>query len=56
VIVEAQDHVVQPSSASELAKKLEAPLVTFMGDCGPIAFFCESEKVKTVVTAFLKRN
>ncbi|PKG44188.1 alpha/beta hydrolase [Psychroflexus sp. MES1-P1E] len=56
VIVAAQDHVVHPSSASQLAKKLAAPLVTLMGDCGHIAFFCESEKVKTAVTEFLKRN
>ena len=56
VIVAAQDHVVHPSSASQLAKKLEAPLVTLMGDCGHVAFFCESKKVKTAVTEFLKRN
>ena len=56
VIVAAQDHVVHPSSASQLAKKLAAPLVTLMGDCGHIAFFCESEKVKTAVIEFLKRN
>jgi homoserine O-acetyltransferase len=56
VIVSAQDHVVHPSSASQLAKKLAAPLVTLMGDCGHVAFSCESEKVKTAVTKFLKRN
>jgi homoserine O-acetyltransferase len=56
VIVAAQDHVVHPSSASQLAKKLAAPLVTLMGDCGHVAFSCESEKVKTAVTKFLKRN
>ena len=56
VIVAAQDHVVHPSSASQLAKKLAAPLVTLMGDCGHVAFACESEKVKTAVTEFLKRN
>ena len=56
VIVAAQDHVVHPSSASQLAKKLAAPLVTLMGDCGHVAFACESEKVKTAVTKFLKRN
>jgi homoserine O-acetyltransferase len=56
VIVAAQDHVVHPSSASQLAKKLEAPLVILMGNSGDTAFFCESKKVKTAVTNFLKRN
>jgi homoserine O-acetyltransferase len=56
MIVAAQDHVVHPSSASQLAKKLAAPLVTLMGDCGHVAFSCESEKVKSAVTAFLERN
>jgi homoserine acetyltransferase len=35
---------------------LAASLVTLMGDCGHVAFSCESEKVKSAVTAFLERN
>jgi homoserine O-acetyltransferase len=56
VIVGTQDHVVHPSSASQLAKKLSAPLVNLTGDCGHLAFYCEAEKVKSAVTGFLKRN
>jgi len=56
VILAAQDCVVHPSSAFQLAKKLAASLVTLMGDCGHVAFSCEAEKVKTAVTTFLKRN
>jgi len=53
VIVSNQDHLVNPISATILAEKLGAQLVTLTGDCGHRAVFCEAEKVKKAVTEFL---
>ena len=40
----------------ELANKLNAKLVTLVGDCGHVAFGCETEKVKSTISPFLQMN
>jgi homoserine O-acetyltransferase/O-succinyltransferase len=53
IIPATQDHCVNPISAIELSKELNAELVTLDGDCGHSAFTCETEKIKNAITAFL---
>ncbi|WP_297695037.1 hypothetical protein [uncultured Eudoraea sp.] len=53
IVSPTQDHLVNPLSSIELAKELNAELVTLESDCGHAAFACESEKVKVAITAFL---
>ena len=54
VISATQDHLVNPISAMELSKQLNAQLVTLLGDCGHGSFGCESEKIKKAITTFLE--
>ncbi len=53
IVSPTQDHLVNPLSSIELAKELNAELVTLESDCGHAAFACESEKIKVALTAFL---
>ena len=53
IITASQDHTVNPISAIELSQVLNAELVTLDGDCGHFSFFCETEKIKNAITAFL---
>ncbi len=53
-VVAEQDHIVNPSPSIALAKQLNASLLILTGDCGHKAFFCEADKVKKSVSAFLK--
>ena len=54
VISATQDHLVNPISAMELSKQLNAQLVTLLGDCGHGSFGCESDKIKKAITTFLE--
>lgn len=53
IIPATQDHAVNPLSAIELSKELNAELVTLDGDCGHSSFACETAKIKNAITAFL---
>ena len=53
IISATQDHLVNPISAIELSKELNAELVVLQSDCGHGAFGCETEKIKNAVTEFL---
>jgi homoserine O-acetyltransferase len=53
IILAAQDHLVNPISAIELSKELNAELVMLQSDCGHGVSVCESEKIKNAVTEFL---
>jgi len=53
VIVASQDHLVNPILATTLAEKLRAQLVTLSGNCGHMAVFCETDKVKKTIAGFL---
>lgn len=55
IIVSQQDHLVNPIYSVELAEALKSDLYELTGDCGHIAVFCEIEKVKKVVSAFLDK-
>ena len=54
IISATQDHLVNPISAIELSKELDADLVTLTSDCGHGAFGCETEKIKNATEEFLK--
>lgn len=54
IVPAIQDHLVNPLSAIELSKELDAELVTLESDCGHMAIVCEAEKIKKAITTFLK--
>lgn len=53
IISATQDHLVNPISAMELSKELNAHLVTLESDCGHLSIGCETEKIKSATTPFL---
>lgn len=53
VVVAAQDHMVTPGTAVELARALNVPLIELTGDCGHLATSCEEEKLRTEIGRFL---
>ena len=54
VIVSQQDLIVNPISSIAFSKALNYELLELTGDCGHIAPWCESEKVKKAVSSFLE--
>ena len=55
VIVSQQDHIVNPVNPIAFAKALNYNLLELTGDCGHLAPWCESEKVKKAVSDFLEQ-
>jgi homoserine O-acetyltransferase len=54
VIVNKQDHVVNPLPAIEFAKMLHASLIELDSDCGHSATVCEMKRISAAVAAFLE--
>jgi len=55
VIVSQQDHIVSPVNPITFAKVLNYELLELTGDCGHLAPWCESEKIKIAVSDFLEK-
>jgi len=55
VIVNKQDHLVNPLPASQFAKILHAPLIELDSDCGHRAHSCEMARISQEVAAFLEK-
>lgn len=55
VIVSQQDHIVSPANPIAFAKVLNYELLELTGDCGHLAPWCESEKIKKTVSVFLEK-
>ncbi len=55
VIVSQQDHIVSPVNPIAFAKVLNYELLELTGDCGHLAPWCESEKIKKTVSVFLEK-
>jgi homoserine O-acetyltransferase len=55
VIVSQQDHIVSPVNPIAFAKVLNYELLELTGDCGHLAPWCESEKIKKAVSVFLEK-
>ncbi|MCE7992531.1 MAG: alpha/beta fold hydrolase [Roseivirga sp.] len=53
IIVAKEDHLVNPISSIKLAKDIKAKLVVLSTNCGHMAPFCESEKIKQEIMPFL---
>jgi homoserine O-acetyltransferase len=53
VVVSAQDHMVNPTSALEFAKQAHAETLVLESDCGHMATACESAKLSAAVNKFL---
>jgi homoserine O-acetyltransferase len=54
IVASEQDHAVNPGPALDFAKMVHAQTLVLHGDCGHIAPFCEVDKVKPVIDAFLR--
>jgi homoserine O-acetyltransferase len=55
VIVNKQDHLVNPRPAAEFARMLHAPLLELDSDCGHRAHSCEMKQIGEAVTEFLEK-
>lgn len=56
VISSSQDQVIYPEPAKILARLLQAETAELTGDCGHLAFLCESERLRTLVDGFLRKD
>jgi homoserine O-acetyltransferase len=54
VIVNKQDHLVNPLPSIEFGKVLHAPLIELDSDCGHRAHTCEMKRIGAAVAAFLE--
>jgi homoserine O-acetyltransferase/O-succinyltransferase len=55
VIVSQQDHMVNPEPALMFAQALKAETMELTGDCGHLAFVCESEAIRVTANRFLNQ-
>lgn len=55
VVVAAQDHMVNPVTALELARLLVAPTLVSDSDCGHMVTSCEGDRIVEAVNRFLSR-
>ena len=55
VIVNKQDHVVNPQPAADFARMLHAPLLELDNDCGHRAHTCEMKRIGEAVAEFLEK-
>jgi homoserine O-acetyltransferase len=53
VVVSAQDHMVNPTSALEFAKQTHAETLVLESDCGHLATSCENARLSAAVNKFL---
>jgi len=56
IILTTQDQIIYPEPAKTLARLLKTETVELTGDCGHLAFLCESERLRTLVEGFLTRD
>ena len=55
VIVNKQDHVVNPNPAADFARMLHAQLLELDSDCGHRAHTCEMKQIGEAVAEFLEK-
>lgn len=55
VIVNKQDHVVNPQPAADFARMLQAPLLELDSDCGHRVHTCEMKRIGEAVAEFLEK-
>ncbi len=56
IILNTQDQIIYPEPAKTFARLLKTETAELTGDCGHLAFLCESDKLRTLVDGFLIRN
>ena len=55
VIVNRQDHLVNPLPAADFARMLHVPLLELDSDCGHRAHSCQLQKIGEAVAEFLEK-
>ena len=56
VISTTQDQIIYPEPAKTFARLLNAEMAELTGDCGHLAFLCESDRLRALVAGFLVRH
>lgn len=56
IISATHDQIIYPEPATTFARLLKAETAELSGDCGHLAFLCESEKLRMLVDGFLTRD
>ena len=56
IISNTQDQIIYPEPAKTFARLLKTETAELTGDCGHLAFLCESERLRMLVEGFLKRD
>jgi len=56
IISTTQDQIIYPEPAKTFARLLKAETEELTGDCGHLAFLCESDRLKTLMDGFLIRG
>lgn len=56
IISTTQDQIIYPEPAQTFARLLKTETAELTGDCGHLAFLCESERLRTLVDGFLKKD
>ena len=54
IIVALQDHLVNPVSSIEFARKLDYTIIELTGNCGHTAVWCEADIIRDATSSFLK--
>jgi homoserine O-acetyltransferase len=56
IISNTQDQIIYPEPAKTFARLLKTETAELTGDCGHLAFLCESERLRMLVDGFLKKD
>jgi homoserine O-acetyltransferase len=56
LISTTQDQIIYPEPTKTFARLLKAETAELTGDCGHLSFLCESDRLRTLVDGFLKRD
>jgi homoserine O-acetyltransferase len=56
IILNTQDQIIYPEPAKTFARLLKTEMAELTGDCGHLAFLCESDRLRTLVDGFLIRD
>lgn len=56
LISTTQDQIIYPEPTKTFARLLKTETVELTGDCGHLSFLCESDRLRTLVDGFLKKD
>lgn len=54
IVISQKDHLVNPENSIAFSEFINCQLLELNGDCGHIAPWCETQKIKDVLVTFLE--